>query len=190
MTTNNWPGFGSESTGYPTNSLVFRIGSTKSGGVHSATYSINAENSLQVDLATSNAASSTEILSSEIVALQAQYGVSANKTDRTVDEWVNGTGATWGAAALTANTSGAIDSRQKIKAIRFAVVARSSKRDAALVSNACTDSGGAILFYGPCSWDGGPAIVLGSASDTEWQHYRYRVYQTVVPMRNVLWPDL
>lgn len=194
MTANNWPGFGAGGVGYQTASRVFRVGSTTAGGVLNTAYSIDANNSLQAVVANSGAAATTDVLASEIVALQAQYGVSdplLPPSSRVISSWVDGTGVTWGAAALTANTAGAIANRQRIKAVRIAVVARSSRRDGALVTNACTDPAtSAILYYGPCSWDGGPAISLGSAADTEWQHYRYRVYQTVIPMRNVLWPDL
>ena len=187
MTANNWPGFGAGPVAYQTGSHVFRVGTATAGGIRSTSYSVNANNSLQAVVGASGAAASTEILASEIVALKAQYGVSVSKSDRTITSWENGIGATWGSAALMANTA----DRQRIKAIRVAVVARSSKRDGALVSKPCADPvTSAILYYGPCSWDNGPSIALGSSSDTEWQHYRYRVYQTVIPMRNVLWPDL
>ncbi len=37
--------------------------------------------------------------------------------------------------------------------------------------------------------ENGPRIDLRSAAgDTEWQHYRYKVYQTMIPLRNSLWP--
>ena len=66
----------------------------------------------------SGAAASTEILASEIVALKAQYGVSVSKSDRTITSWENGIGATWGSAALMANTA----DRQRIKAIRVKLI--------------------------------------------------------------------
>jgi len=53
---------------------------------------------------------------------------------------------------------------------------------------------GATTNYGPCAWrdiggTAGPRIDLRSAAgDTEWQHYRYKVYQTMIPLRNSLWP--
>lgn len=194
MTTNSWPGFGL-TPAYLTNSLVFRVGSTLAGGVQSIAYSIDANSSLQAIVNGTGAVATTEVLASEIVALQAQYGVSTSKNVKTISSWENATGATWGTAALTATTTTAADNRQRIKAIRVAVVARSSKRDGALVTSACTDNN--VTNYGPCSWTDdssakpAPAIDLrASPGDTEWQHYRYKVYQTVIPMRNVLWPSL
>jgi type IV pilus assembly protein PilW len=192
MTANNWPGFGTKAgLEYPESSLVFRVGDKDAGGIRSASYSVNANASLQAVITNSGAASSTEILASEIVALQAQYGVSASKDNKTISSWENATGATWGMAALLANTA----NQQRVKAIRVAVVARSSKRDGALVTSACADNH--AVNFGPCSWTddtaANPAPVIDlrvAVGDTEWQHYRYKVYQTVIPMRNVLWPNL
>lgn len=192
MTANNWPGFGTRAgqNNYQ-GALLFRVGSVALGGMRRATYSVDANNSLAASVAVTGAAAENSVIASEIVALQAQYGVSGTPQDKEITAWENPSGATWSAAALQANTAASVQNLQRIKAIRVAVVARSSKRDGALVSSPCTDTNtNAILHYGPCSWDGGPAVPLGSAADTEWQHYRYRVYQTVIPMRNLLWPDL
>lgn len=196
MTTNNWPGFGTMATQeYPITSYVFRIGSSVAGGIRNTTYSVDANNSLVASVSSTGAVAGTEIVSSEIVALQAQYGVSASKESKEINEWVNPTGATWGFDTLKGNSVTAANNRQRIKAIRIAVVARSSQRDGAIVTAACTDNN--AVNFGPCSWtddtaaNPAPAIDLrASVGDTEWQHYRYRVYQTVIPMRNVLWPDL
>jgi len=199
MTANNWPGFGTGHK-YLEGSNIFRVGDIGAGGIMNTTYSVNANNSLQSVASVAITASGTDILSSEIVDLQAQYGVSTSRDIKTVSSWVNATGATWGIAALTATTPAsavdtAIANRQRIKAVRIAVVARSSKRDGALVTSACTENH--AVNYGPCSWtddtsaNPAPAIDLRTAvGDTEWQHYRYKVYQTVIPMRNVLWPNL
>lgn len=194
MTEKKWPGFDTTPT-YPTTSLVFRVGSSVAGGIRNVAYTVNANNSLVASVSSSGAAAMEEVVSSEIVALQAQYGVSASKESKEINAWMNPIGATWGYDALTANSATATDNRQRIKAVRIAVVARSSQRDGAIVTTACADNN--AVNFGPCSWtddtaaNPAPAIDLrASAGDTEWQHYRYRVYQTVIPMRNVLWPDL
>ena len=185
MTTNNWPGFGGAN--YLRGSLVFRVGGVDVGGIRSVTYSVDANNQLAVAVGAAGAAVENSVIASEIVALQAQYGISNTADDKSVAQWVSPTaGSDWAPANLSASPANV----QRIKAIRVAVVARSSQRDGALVSTPCADEDGNILHYGPCAWENGPAVVLGSASDTEWQHYRYRVYQTVIPMRNLLWPDL
>lgn len=177
LTANAWPG-------YPEGSSVFRVGTTAGGGVTNRTYSINANNSLQAASAVSGAAAATEVLASEIVELQAQYGV-ANAGSQQINDWVDATGS-WAAPSVA--------DRQRIKAVRIVVVARSGKRDAAIVTNTCANNAG--TNYGPCAWsdsaaDAAPLIDLrANAGDTEWQHYRYKTYQTVIPMRNVMWSNL
>ncbi|MFT3847781.1 MAG: PilW family protein [Propionivibrio sp.] len=184
MTSNNWPGYGS--TTYPAGSSLFRVGSVGIGGIKYVNYSVDASSQLIVEAGATGAAEEKSIVASEIVALQAQYGV-APAGGKSINEWVDPTsGSSWAPGTLGSSPVNI----QRIKAIRVAVVARSSQRDGALVSSPCSDEEGNVLYYGPCSWQGGPAVTLGSADDTEWQHYRYRVYQTVVPMRNLLWPDL
>lgn len=196
MTSNNWPGFGTRvgQNNYQ-GALVFRVGSVELGGIRRATYSVDANNSLAASVAVTGAAAENSVIASEIVALKAQYGVSNTPQDKDVAAWVNPSGATWGAAALTANTAASVQNLQRIKAIRLAVVARSSKRDSDTVTAAC--AGNNAVNFGPCSWtddsaaNPAPAIDLrAAAGDTEWQRYRYRVYQTVIPMRNLMWPDL
>lgn len=196
MTTNSWPGFGTRAgqNNYQ-GALVFRVGSVVLGGMRSITYSVDANNSLAASVAVTGAVVENSVVASEVVALQAQYGVSDTPQGKAITAWVNPSGAIWGATALKANTATSIQNLQRIKAIRVAVVARSSQRDAAVVTVACTNNN--ATNYGPCSWtddsatNPAPAIDLrATAADTEWQHYRYRVYQTVIPMRNLLWPDL
>ena len=191
-----WP------TSFPQNSWVFRVGTTTGGGVGSRTYSIDANRSLQV-VDSANPAT-PDILANGIVNLQAQYGLSNTANTKDVTSWVNATGA-FVNTTLT-GASGVAD-RQRIKAIRLAIVARSSNREPGLVTTQCTaiDNAvppsrpdcacqGATTNYGPCAWrdiggTAGPRIDLRSAAgDTEWQHYRYKVYQTMIPLRNSLWP--
>lgn len=200
MTNNNWPGFGTRAgqNNYQ-GALVFRVGSVELGGMRNITYSVDANNSLAASVVVTGAAVENSVVASEIVALQAQYGVSNSPADKVIRKWVNpvqdSSGDDWRPVALTANTAASVQNLQRIKAIRVAVVARSSQRDAGVVTAACTNNN--ATNYGPCSWtddsatNPAPAIDLrATAADTEWQHYRYRVYQTVIPMRNLLWPDL
>ena len=203
MTANNWPGFGTRAgSGYLQGSIVLRIGTTKGGSMRGVTYSLNANNSLRA-MVSSGAVSQAaeEIVASEVVALQAQYGVSASKSAKSINAWVDASGPLWGKAALAPDpltgqySAAAIDNRQRIKAIRIALVARSSQRAPTEVTAACTAN--RVTNYGPCAWEDDsvaspapPIDLRAGAGDTEWQHYRYKVFQTIIPMRNVLWPDL
>lgn len=184
-----WP------TQYPAQSWVYRVGTTGIGGVGTRTYSVDANQSLQV--VDSNGAQSG-ILASDIVNLQAQYGVSTAANTKDIASWVNPT-SPFDAAALTG--SGGVTNRQRIKAIRVAIVARSKNREAGLVTSQCAAVNNnrpdcacvnaATTNFGPCAWrddstNPGPTIDL--RGDPDWQHYRYKVYQTIIPLRNSIWP--
>ena len=117
-----------------------------------------------------------------IVNLQAQYGISNAANSNQVAQWVDPSGVTW-AVPTTAD-------RNRIKAIRIAVVARNAKQEIGNVSEACRSTT-ASAPTGLCAWEGSPAspapAIDLSAGDPDWQRYRYRVYETIVPIRNVIW---
>lgn len=105
----------------------------------------------------------------DIVNMQAQYGISDIANSNQVTLWVNATGA-WQNPTATA--------RNRIKAVRIAIVARNEKPEA---SNVTTNLN---------SWTGSassPAPAVNLNADANWQRYRYRVFETIVPLRNVIW---
>jgi type IV pilus assembly protein PilW len=117
-----------------------------------------------------------------VVSLQAQYGVTASGNSNQVTQWVNATGGTW-AAPTVAN-------RNRIKAVRIAVIARNAKIELESVSTACSSTTAAAPT-GLCAWEGttaspAPAVDL-SPGDANWNRYRYRVFETIIPLRNVIW---
>ncbi|MCM8565921.1 PilW family protein [Thauera linaloolentis] len=123
-------------------------------------------------------------IASGIVGLQAQYGISDSAGDSAIQQWVDATGD-W---ASLGNT----DRRKRIKAVRVAIVARSPLRDPDPVSQACNQA--IDPPTGVCAWKdesvGGfdsPAPVIDLSSADDWDHYRYRVFETIIPLRNVVW---
>ncbi len=117
-----------------------------------------------------------------IVALQAQYGVAANINSNQVSQWVNAT-APWNAPTVA--------DRNRIRAVRVAVVARSGQRDREIVTNQCVTAKGTVN-NGPCAWDdtnydAAPMIDLSVVDGADWQNFRYRAFETIVPIRNMLW---
>ncbi len=102
----------------------------------------------------------TPILS-EIVSLQAQYGITGSTSaaikSNQITQWVD---------------AGALANPNRIRAIRVAVVARNNQLEKTNVTAAA-----------PISWTGGPAINLSANAD--WQRYRYRVYEAIIPIRNL-----
>jgi type IV pilus assembly protein PilW len=128
----------------------------------------------------------------DVVNLQAQYGISASASSNTIIQWVEPSGATW-AAPTVAN-------RNLIKAVRLAIVARNPQIETAAVSAACNSA----TFTGICAWQDVPAgntvtpatpIITASpaptidlsTADANWARYHYRVFETIIPLRNVVW---
>lgn len=102
-----------------------------------------------------------------VVNIQAQYGISATPNSNRVIDWVDASGGTWATPTVA--------DRNRIKAIRIAVVARNSKTEPENVTTAALNA-----------WQNGPVIDLSTA-DTDWQRYRYRIFETILPLRNVIW---
>lgn len=113
---------------------------------------------------------------SEIVNLQAQYGITATANSNEITQWID-------APALT--------DRNRIRAIRVAVVARNNQLEKTAVTTACS-SLTAANPTGLCAWDAtsatpavaspAPAIDLTAVGGA---NYRYRVYETIIPVRNL-----
>jgi len=122
----------------------------------------------------------------DIVNIQAQYGVSAIASSNQVTQWVN---AVDGQASGNWGPSLTVSDRNRIKAVRVAVVARNGLYEKNIVTNTCKTVKG-TANNGPCAWDdsnvdAAPQIDL--SNDPNWQHYRYRVFQTIIPLRNMIW---
>jgi len=128
-----------------------------------------------------------------IVSIQAQYGIANPNEAQSVKpvppnpgpskannivQWVDATGPLW------ANPT--VANRNLIKAVRIAFVARNPAKEATVVTTPC-----ATNPNGLCAWDNDalnpapPNINLNA--DPDWQRYRYRIYETIIPLRNVIW---
>jgi type IV pilus assembly protein PilW len=130
-------------------------------------WSIVNRRTLVVSNTLANQATATEVAEG-IVNLQAEYGVDANN-DGVISA------AEWSAAAPALWT--------QLRAIRVALLARSQQYERTPVTpNAPTWAGGAFVMT---NLDGTPDTNPGTPND--WRHYRYRIYETVIPLRNMLW---
>lgn len=103
-----------------------------------------------------------------VVNLQAQYGISAAGNSNAIVNWVDAIGAF---AAPT------LASRNQIKAVRIAVIARNARREPTVVTTAPVTA-----------WVGAGAPVIDlTGNGADWNQYRYRVFDTIIPLRNVIW---
>lgn len=147
-------------------------------------YRVNATNQLERNV--NNPAVPTPMMDG-IVNMQAQYGVSANTKSNLITQWVDATGA-WSSAVITPAN------RNRIKAVRIAVIARNGLLEKEVVSTACS-SELAANPTGLCAWDAtsadpataSPAPVVDLSNTDSWDHYRYKVYETIIPLRNIIW---
>lgn len=120
-----------------------------------------------------------------VVNLQAQYGIAATANSNAITQWVDATGA-----FAPASLGLAPATRNRIKAVRVAVITRNSKIEPAAVTTLCSARNSAPTT-GLCAWAGdatsnAPEVKL-SDGDANWARYRYRVYETIIPLRNMIW---
>lgn len=112
-------------------------------------------------------------LVSQIVDLQAQYGISDSGSAQ-ITQWCNAT-----ADSICGDWSNpAIGDASRIRAVRIAVVARSAQYEKEIVSPATLE------FWG--TGDAGDEPPDRALSNDE-RHYRYKIFTTIVPIRNVIW---
>lgn len=110
-----------------------------------------------------------------IVQLQAYYGKDSANT---------GVVDTWDKVAPTTN-----EGWLKVIAVRVAVVARSTQFEKEDVThdNLQWDVGTAIAIAGTADCGTSKCVTLKIDHLDDWKRYRYRVFDTVIPLRNMLW---
>ena len=119
-----------------------------------------------------------------VINMQAQYGVDANNDNTISDtEWVDPS-----AAAPTDWT--------KVRAIRVAILVRSSQFEKPPTEAASATAPAVTATAPKPSWASGSFLMtnINGSADSEttavpnnWRYYRYRVYEKVIPLRNVVW---
>lgn len=156
-------------TSYTTNGSLFDIGSTPINN----TYSIDSRGELvrTTNLGTGGATP----IADGIVQLRAQYGMDDGvnngtvnhstyvASDGIVDRYTNAAPANW----------------TQVIAVRFALVARSG-----LMEKPNPTTGVCDTTTASPAWNGG---TLDLSADPNWQCYRYKTFQTTVPLRNMIW---
>lgn len=148
--------------------------------VNTTTHTLTRYNSLH------EAADKAVDIASDVVTLKAQYGIDANDNGIIEStEWKDPDPAV------------VIADWTKIRAIRFGILVRSRQFERAELN-----SGVAVTPANPTwaegtrtfalknldgSTDSGSAAITGPDAPNNWRNYRYRVYENVVPLRNMIW---
>jgi type IV pilus assembly protein PilW len=135
-------------------------------------YRINAGNLEQCDYMVNNcsttAASTWIPIASNIVSLRARYGRDTNNP-------MDGVADVWDRTAMASACDVA-----KVSAVQLALVARSARGETTNV----TPSTAAASYP---TWEGNASAAINITGLTNWQKYRYRVFQSTVPIRNIAW---
>jgi type IV pilus assembly protein PilW len=145
-------------------------------GLYRVTYAINAKQ-LEVtepDPAAPGGTRTTPVVP-DILDLQAQYGIENTALVPPI-EWVDASGATWGAPSL-ANV-------RRIKAVRIAVLALNSEYQKPPASGICDATTDAMA----ANWS--TWATLHANGITDFHCYRYKVFESVIPLRNILWAKI
>lgn len=167
-------------TGYPADSSYL----VNLGRIVLREYTVTNDSLVMRELQANGTMGADQVLSSGIVAMRVMYGrdTSAPK-DGVVDQFDTTTPTT-------------ADGWSRVLAVRIALVARSEVREKApvTVADPAWDVGTSTTVSGTSACSTGSerqcltlTIPRPNTADTEWQHYRYKVYDTIVPLRNVLW---
>lgn len=166
-----------------TTGLLFNLGPAPSRTVWSVSLtrqSLTRYNSLTADLS-----SATDVVS-DVVTLKAQYGYDASGDGMIgANEWYDALPGT--------------PDNTRLLAVRFGLLMRSRQFErpnmdtgTPVTASAPTWAGGSIAFAMrnvDNSNDSGSSAdaVSGASAPNNWRNYRYRVYDVVVPLRNMIW---
>jgi type IV pilus assembly protein PilW len=108
-------------------------------------------------------------LGSGIVQIKAMYGKDTDG-DRVVETWNT---------VKPANTT----EWMQVRAVKIAVLARSGLMEKTQVTSA------APIWKNPSTGAAIDFVMTNLADTTDWHNYRYRVYETTVPLRNLIWSN-
>jgi type IV pilus assembly protein PilW len=130
------------------------------------------------------------VIANGIVSLRAQYGHDTGSVG-SIDQWDQKT------PLLTPDQKKFACEWSRISAVRLVLVARNSEpvgRECVVDSDTCPTQASPVWTGGRESDDNpSPAAIdlslasPDSSNADSWKHYRYQVYETVVPLRNISW---
>jgi type IV pilus assembly protein PilW len=79
----------------------------------------------------------------------------------------------------------------RISAIRIALVARNIQHGPVVTSAAPLWAGSTVVAATTANPIANPtAVPIDLSNNPDWAHYRYKVFQTIVPLKNMIWMGL
>lgn len=132
-------------------------------------------------------AAGTMQIASNVVSMKALYGISAGGGSQSVVRWVR---------AITETSTG-IDwsnpdtvNAQRIKAVRLAIVVRSPLIEKPDADGNCATTVDLPDLWTTTSSATNPVPEIDLSNTPNWECYRYRIFQTIIPVRNILWANV
>ncbi|MEH0166857.1 PilW family protein [Roseateles microcysteis] len=146
------------------------------GALNDVTFSVTSDFRLrQTTRSVRDQTSTDQDLQSNIVGLVAYYGKDTTGDDviDTFDKTTPTTNAGW----------------LRVRAIRIALLARSGQFEKEEVTTASPawDVGTFASVSGSATCGSRKCVTLKADVTTDWKHYRYKVFELLVPLRNQLW---
>ena len=117
----------------------------------------------------------TRVVQNGVVDLKAFYGVDTD-ADGVVDKYVSDTPTT-------------VAGWQQVRAVRMALLTRSEQfeKDKVTTVEPLWDVGKVADVPGVVDCGTSKCVQLNPKVATDWEHYRYKVFEVVIPIRNQLW---
>jgi type IV pilus assembly protein PilW len=153
------------------------------GALINHTYSLEDGNLILDEYDSTDNSSTKRAVTADIVNMQAEYGFDTRagiQTDPRVDRW----SATMIDADGSGGTAGDAGDIARIIAVRMVIVARSPLMEKTNASGVCD-----ITTTSP-TWMGGTVDVSKNpdgSGNANWKCYRYKTFENVIPLRNLLW---
>ncbi len=129
--------------------------------------------------ATADSANDFTDIADNIVNLQAEYGIATPSGSAAAPTCTPVNNPTWTSAAP------ATACQPFVWAVRVGLLARSDQFEkAAITPTAPTWAGGS---FGMTNLDGSAGNTVPTNPVQDWRHYRYKVFESVIPIKNVMW---
>ena len=126
-------------------------------------------------------------LADNIVSVKALYGIANTPVDIPVTAWVDPTATGWDAATLLDGSAASADKLRQIRAVRVAVIARNAQPE-----KLADDDSADTPRFSPATFslfegakDSADKSLTMSVKNPD-RHYRYKVFETTVPLRNMI----
>lgn len=114
-------------------------------------------------------------IADNVITLKAQYGIDADNNGRIADsEW-------------TTTDPVAVTQWANVLAVRLAILVRSGQYEKTTVTTTVPSWANGANTFVISNLDGTASSTTPADPTNNWRNYRYRVYETLIPLRNMLW---